>query len=101
LRVALGRIAESEDDELAYAYYAANESARPYDRKRCSRAYARRAFRLYRPHHVERMVAMLLKAVGLTPNGWLGRIASGLAWRALRYRTRRLTRRVGRRMSEA
>ena len=27
LRVALGRIAESEDDELAYAYYAANETA--------------------------------------------------------------------------
>ena len=26
LRIALGRIAESEDDELAYAYYAANEA---------------------------------------------------------------------------
>ena len=26
LRIALGRIAESEDDELAYAYYAANGS---------------------------------------------------------------------------
>jgi hypothetical protein len=92
LRVALGRIAESEDDELAYAYYAANGSARPYDRKRYSRAYARRAFRLYRPHHVERMVAMLLKAVGLTPNGRLGRLASGLAWRAMRYRALRLAR---------
>src|SRR5947209_4358032 len=90
LRVALGRVAESEDDELAYAYYAANESGRPYDRKRYSRAYARRAFRLYRPHHVERGVAMLLKAVGLTPNGRLGRILSGLAWRAMRYRATRL-----------
>ncbi len=29
LRVALGRIAESEDDELAYAYYAANEDESP------------------------------------------------------------------------
>jgi hypothetical protein len=100
LRVALGRVAESEDDELAYAYYAANESARPYDRKRCSRAYARRAFRLYRPHHVERGVAMLLKAVGLTPNGRLGRVTTGVAWYAMRYRARRLTRSVGR-MSEA
>src|SRR5438445_6191220 len=100
LRVALRRVAESEDDELAYAYYAANESGRPYDRKRDSRAYARRAFRLYRPHHVERGVAMLLKAVGLTPNGRLGRILSGLAWRAMRYRTRQLTRNVGR-MSDA
>src|SRR5437588_8359861 len=90
LRVALGRVAVSEDDELAYAYYAANESGRPYDRKRYSRAYARRAFRLYRPHHVERGVAMLLKAVGLTPNGRLGRITSRLAWRAMRYRAARL-----------
>jgi rubrerythrin len=90
LRVAVGRVAEADDDELAYAYYAANESARPYDRKRYSRAYARRAFRLYRPHHVERGVAMLLKAVGLTPNGWLGRTASRLAWGAMRYRARRL-----------
>jgi rubrerythrin len=100
LRVAIGRVAEADDDELAYAYYAANESARPYDRKRYSRAYARRAFRLYRPHHVERGVAMLLKAVGLTPNGWLGRTASRLAWGAMRYRARRLARGVGR-ISEA
>jgi hypothetical protein len=90
LRVAIGRVAEADDDELAYAYYAANESARPYDRKRYSRAYARRAFRLYRPHHVERGVAMLLKAAGLTPNGRLARLASRLTWRAVRYRAERL-----------
>jgi rubrerythrin len=90
LRVALGRVAESEDDELAYAYYAANEPERAYDRRHYTRAYARRAYALYRPHHVERGVAMLLKAVGLTPNGWLGRTASRLAWGAMRYRARRL-----------
>jgi len=90
LRVALGRVAESEDDELAYAYYAANEGELAYDRRRCSRAYARRAYALYRPHHVERGVAMLLKAVGLTPNGQLGIVASRLAWRAIRYRAARL-----------
>ena len=92
LRVALGRVAESDDDELAYAYYAANESERPYDRRRCGRAYARRAFALYRAHHVERGVAMLLKAAGLTPNGRLGRIAAGIAWRALQFRAIRLAR---------
>ncbi|MBV9586474.1 MAG: ferritin-like domain-containing protein, partial [Alphaproteobacteria bacterium] len=75
---------------LAYAYYAANEEERPYERRHYSRAYAGRAFRLYRPHHIERSVAMLFKAVGLTPNGRLGRIASGIAWRAMRYRARRL-----------
>ena len=77
---------KSDDDELAYAYYAANETGRPYDRRRCNRAYARRVYALYRPHHVERGVAMLLKAAGLTPNGRLGILASRLAWRAMRYR---------------
>jgi len=90
LRIALGRVAESEDDELAYAYYAANEGDRPYDRRHYTRAYARRAYPLYRPHHIERGVAMLLKAVGLTPNRRLGLIASRLAWRAIRYRAARL-----------
>ena len=89
-RVALGRVAESEDDELAYAYYAANEADLPYDRRRYSRAYARRAFALYRPQHVERGVAMLLKAVGLTPNGRLGLLLSRLAWYVMHARAVRL-----------
>jgi len=92
LRIALGRVAESEDDELAYAYYAANEHERPYDRRRYSGEYASRAFALYRPRHVERGIAMLLKAAGFTPNGRLGIVASRLAWRAMQYRTARLRR---------
>ena len=90
LRIALGRLAESEDDELAYAYYAANEGNGAYDRRCCSRAYAARAFALYRAHHIERMVAMLLKAVGLTPNGRLGRVLGVIAWWAVRFRAERL-----------
>ena len=90
LRVALGRVAESEDDELAYAYHAANDDGQPYDRRRCSLAYARCAYPLYRPHHVERGMAMLLKAVGLTPNGRLGLLASRLAWLVMRHRAARL-----------
>jgi len=90
LLVALGRVAESDDDELAYAYYAANETGRSYDRGHCTRAYARLVYALYRPHHVERGVAMLLKAAGLTPNGRLGLLTSRLAWRAMRYRANRL-----------
>ncbi|HWB52021.1 MAG TPA: acyl-ACP desaturase [Stellaceae bacterium] len=86
LKIALGRLAEADDDELAYAYHAANEPDAAYDRRRCGRAYASRAFALYRPHHVERGVAMILKAVGLTPNGRLGRALSRLSWVALRRR---------------
>jgi hypothetical protein len=29
---------------------------------------------------------MVLKAIGLTPNGRLGRTISAVAWRAMRYR---------------
>lgn len=80
--VALGRFVESEDDELAFAYYAANHRADDdaYDRKRCTKAYTSRVYRLYQPFHVERGVAMTLKAVGLNPQGrlshWLGKLAT-------------------------
>jgi hypothetical protein len=92
LRVAFGRIAESEDDELAYAYYAANENAAPYDRRRYAQAYARRAYAVYRWPHVERGIAMVFKAVGLKPHGFLNRVAARLAWWAMRRRAGRLAR---------
>ena len=90
LSVALGRIGESEDDELAYAYYAANENAAPYDRRRFAAAYARRAYAVYRRHHVERGIAMVFKAVGLDPQGRLNRWTARLAWWTLRRRAERL-----------
>jgi hypothetical protein len=91
LRVGFGRIAEAQDDELACAYYAANEAEGPYDRRRHSRAYERRAFALYREPHVRQIVAMAFKAVGLSPRGRLAHTASRLAWNAMRYRVIRLT----------
>lgn len=87
LRVGLGRILESEDDELAYAYYAANGGAAAYDRKTFSRAYARRAYGYYKRPHVERAIAMALKAVGLKPNG---RLAAWLAALAMRFKDQRV-----------
>jgi hypothetical protein len=80
--VALGRVRESEDDELSYAYYAANGEGEAYDRKRCSNAYFNRASACYRPRHLRRVVAMSFKAAGLSPRGrlaeWVWRF---LAWR--------------------
>lgn len=92
LRVAAGRIVESEDDELAYAYYAANAGAVPYERRRYGNAYAKRAYAVYRPHHVERGIAMVFKAVGLTPNGWISRLATKAMWRLMCLRVARLAR---------
>ena len=86
LRIALGRIVEAGDDELAYAYYAANEMARGYDRRRCMRSYAKRALALYREHHVDHGVALIFKTIGLRPHNRLSRVASRLAWALMRYR---------------
>jgi hypothetical protein len=91
LRVGFGRIAEAQDDELACAYYAANEVGGPYDQRRHSRAYERRAFALYREPHVRHIVTMAFKAVGLSPHGRLARAASRLAWSAMRHRVIHLT----------
>ncbi len=68
LRVALSRVAETEDDELAFAYYAANNNDGPYDRKTYNREYVKRAYSYYRPKHIERAVAMIFKASGLKPH---------------------------------
>jgi hypothetical protein len=92
LAVALRRVGESEDDELAYAYYAANEGAAPYERRRYARAYARRAYALYRRHHVERGMAMIFKAIGLKPNGRLNRWTVRLAWWGMQRRAAMLAR---------
>lgn len=88
LGVALGRIAESEDDELAYAYYAAHLKAGDatppaYTHQTYTNRYAALAFAMYRRTHVERMTVMLFKAIGLKPRSWMNDIATALAWRTL------------------
>ncbi len=82
LRIALGRILESEDDELAYAYFCANDEAEPYVRKESSSEYMRRAYRCYKPQHLERAIAMTMKASRLPLND---RLLRGLAWMAHRF----------------
>ena len=90
--VALSRITESEDDELAYAYYAANHGDETYERRRFVKAYLRRGFGFYRHDHLERAVGMSLKAVGLKSNGWLNTVITGIAERWLRFRINQLAR---------
>jgi rubrerythrin len=93
LRVALTRVLEAEDDELAFAYYCANVPAIPgatpaYDRARFSREYNRRILRFYRPHHIHKAVAMIAKAAGLNPQGTVVRCAGSLFWWAIQARGR-------------
>ncbi len=86
--VALGRIFESEDDELAYAHYAANAGAEePYERKRHTAFMLGVAYSHYRRKHVDRVVAMTLKAAGLDPQASWAPWASNLAYRMMKSRS--------------
>jgi rubrerythrin len=85
-RIAIGRIAESEDDELAYAYYAANGSGQPYDRKANASAYGQGAFRYYTPGIVRRGVGMVFQTIGMKGDGFVSQAAGRIGWIALRLR---------------
>ena len=91
LKIALGRIAESEDDELSYAYFAANaNNGDTYDRKTYNREYMRRAYSYYRFKHMDRVVAMVFKACGFKPHTLPHKIATKLAWWRINGETRRM-----------
>ena len=90
LKIAAGRVTETEDDELAYAYHCSNEPVDlAYKRERCTAAYMGRAMAFYRRHHIERGMGMILKSVGLPPRGRLSRLTTALAWRLLSARQKR------------
>lgn len=92
LAIAVGRIRESEDDELAFAYHAANhDPSVPYDRAASSQAYAARAFGCYRRGHVMRASNMVLKAAGLNPQGVFGRLFGRILWAFVARRSRVLS----------
>lgn len=90
LRIALGRITEASDDELAMAYWCGNGMQGDYDRARESSAYTLRAAGLYRFGHIQRGLGMALKACDFDPQGGLSRLLARLGWGLLQFRLRRL-----------
>jgi rubrerythrin len=95
LRIAMGRIGESEDDELAYAYHCGNEpDGQAYEHTRCTAAYMTGAMACYRFRHVERGMGMIFKAVGLPPRGRLSDFSAKAAWRLMQWRRQRYAARI-------
>ena len=91
LRIAASRMTETEDDELSFAYHCANTPvSETYDHSRCLAAYVGGAMRMYRPHHIDRGMGMVFKAVGLKPQGRIRSMASWVAWEMLKRRRYRL-----------
>jgi hypothetical protein len=88
LWVAVMRVRESDDDELAYAYYCANvrpeeEAAHPYERTHYSRLAARTGMTIYRRQHIQKLVQMVAKVVGANPHGWLANFGGALLWQVM------------------
>jgi len=92
LSIAVGRVRESDDDELAYSYYCANvppeqEAATPYDRKKFSQLASQASMAAYHRKHIDKLVQMVIKAVGANPHGWLAKLAGIMLWRRLETRS--------------
>ena len=101
LWIAIGRIRESDDDELAFAYYCANvpvedEASKPYNRKRNNlRRLATAAGMTIccAAARIQKLVQMVVKVIGANPHGWLAQGVGALLWRQLQQQRRQ--RRVG------
>lgn len=82
-KIAIGRIHEADDDdELGFAYYCANtrEGETEYVHAYFGGAYERRVKGLYRQQHINRLVSMTAKAIGLNPQSVLVRFANRVAY---------------------
>ncbi len=97
LRIAAGRITESEDDELAFAYHCSNEDeGTAYEHKRCIASYMAHAMAFYRFRHIERSVGMIFKSIGLPPRGRMSDMASKLLWQMVQRRQKKFVRQLAR-----
>jgi rubrerythrin len=87
IMIAAGRIGESEDDELAYAFHCGNTpDTTPYTHKSAIAGYMSRAMTVYTYNHMARATSMIMKAVGLPPRGRLYTLAAQAAWWLMRTR---------------
>lgn len=89
LKVAFGRIAEVDDDELASAWHAGTGDPATYSRTTAAVAYHQRALGLYRREHTARAARLIAKATGLDSDGWMARTVGWLLWQMIRIRGRK------------
>lgn len=88
LCVAFSRIAETEDDELATAYWAANRPGEVFDRRSNSVSYAHATLKFYQSKHIAHGIEMIFGALDLNPSGILGWFAVRAAGAFIWYRGR-------------
>lgn len=95
LQVAVTRVQEAEDDELAYAFYAANVLAKggrePFDTATHAQAYYKLAFGLYEERHIDNATRMILRAANFHPQGKVADVASKGFWKFVQFKRARMT----------
>jgi len=96
LRAALSRLRESEEDELAYAFWVVSGADATYDRERDLAGYMRHAYPHYTKDHLARAMRMVFSALGLATDGILHHVASRGAWLLMQTRLRRFEMAVAR-----
>ncbi|MDF7674827.1 ferritin-like domain-containing protein [Acetobacteraceae bacterium ESL0709] len=96
LKIALSRVFESEDDELATAYYITNDSmTTPYDHKRCIASYMGRAMKFYQQKHLDRVTAMIFKTTGITPHSRTQQVIAHIVYHLMKWQQKVFAHRVG------
>lgn len=83
LRIALGRVVETGDDELGFAWFSATQPNRDraeYNRKQCAGAYQRIATSMYQQQHLQTLVHMIANALGFRPGHPMVRWLSRCGW---------------------
>ena len=91
LKIGLGRVKESEDDELAYAYFAANmPEGAVFNRSLYSSAYMACAFPLYQLDNLEQMATLVARACGFKLAGMWRKPISIVAQALLRRKLKQL-----------
>lgn len=96
LRVFLSRMAESEDDELAFAWHATTAAGVPYRRRRALSAYLQTSLAVLKARHVDRSIGMVLRAAGLRPGSLLFSGTNTIVRRVVRWRIARVAARAAR-----
>jgi len=84
LQVVFGRLFETRDEELSYAYYAANDEFGAFDHSKYLKAYTSKVYGYYQRPHIDYSMALLCKAVGLPPQGLIKRFFTHLVYSILK-----------------
>ncbi len=90
IMVALGRVGESEDDEVAYAYFVTHQDKYDqYDRKKFMKLCFSQVHNVYKKEHNEKMIAMMFKAIGLKPHTRLNKAVNYMGWKYISYNAKK------------